>query len=141
MVDIKGFFNHVRHDHLVKVMYNKGFPLPIYKWVKSFITKRHALIRLDDYVSDPDWIHVGVPQGSPVSPTLACIYTSEPLERIIKNPLYTMSPLRKDKLLPVSPFAYINNYAFLTCSPSIQLNLITLRAVLEWIIVYLKIST
>lgn len=40
MVDIKGFFNHVRHDQLIKVMYDKGFPLQVCKWVKSFVTKR-----------------------------------------------------------------------------------------------------
>ena len=138
MVDVKGFFDHVQHDHLIKVMYDKGFPLPVCKWVKSFVTERRTLIRLDNYISDPDWIHVGVPQGSPVSPTLACIYASEPLERIIRNPFYTMSPLKKQKLLPVSPFAYVDDYAFLTCSPSVKLNLITLRAVLEWIICILE---
>lgn len=41
-------------------------------------------------------------------------------------------------LIPVSPFAYVDNYALLTCSPSIQLNLTTLRFVLEWLILELE---
>ena len=84
-------------------MYDKGFPLPVCKWVKSFVTERRALIRLDDYISEPDWIHVGVPQGSPVSPTLACIYASELLERMIANPLRTLTPYttHNTKQLPV----------------------------------------
>ena len=37
--DIMGYFNNVNHNRLLSVLQNKGVPLPICKWVQSFISK------------------------------------------------------------------------------------------------------
>ena len=126
MVDIKGFFDHVHHKRLIKVLYDKGFPLETCRWVESFVSDRHAFIRLDDFVSSPAPIHVRVPQGSPVSPTLACIYASEPLEDMLANPIFT-----ETIKLPVSSRAYVDDYGFLAISPSTSENNHALSLVLN----------
>ena len=92
------------------------------------MTNRHASIRLDDYVSESSPIHVGVPQGLPVSPVLACVYASEPLQNLLDNPIFTKGP--KDQLIPVGPRAYVDDYGFLAISPSYQENFRALEIVL-----------
>jgi len=65
-VDVKGFFDHIHHDRLIHVLWEKGFCPQTYNWVRSFVNNRQAAIRLDDYISNPQDVHVGVAQGSPV---------------------------------------------------------------------------
>ena len=43
-LDIKGFFDHVNHDRMVHVLWSKGFPLNICRWVRSFLTDRSASV-------------------------------------------------------------------------------------------------
>jgi len=75
-VDIKGFFDHVDHGRLLDVLHHKGFPPNIVRWVKSFLAGCFVRVRVDDHIGDPHPQNVGVPQGSPISPVLACIYSS-----------------------------------------------------------------
>ena len=79
------------------------------------------MIKLDNFISETSPINIGVPQGSPVSPVLACLYTAEPLQKLINNPIVTTSNL------PVGPRPYVDNMGFLTISDSIQDNLDTLE--------------
>jgi len=51
-VDVKGFFNHIHHDRLIKVLWDKGFDIPMCLWTKSFASDRSCAFRLDDYLSD-----------------------------------------------------------------------------------------
>ena len=67
-MDVKGFFDHIHHNRLTKVLWDMGFPPNVCSWVGSFVSQRSAAIRLDDFVSEAQDIHIGVPQGSPVSP-------------------------------------------------------------------------
>lgn len=48
-LDIKGFFDHVDHDRMIHVLWEKGFPLNICHWVKSFLSDQLVSIRLDDF--------------------------------------------------------------------------------------------
>jgi len=73
-VDIKGFFDHVQHKRLIWVLWNMGFPTEICQWVSSFVSDRSASVCIDGVRSLFFPIDVGVPQGSPVSPVLACLY-------------------------------------------------------------------
>ena len=78
-IDIKGFFDHVNHDRLIYIIWRMGFPLPLVKWVKSFLTGRSASLRMDGEYSENRPIDIGIPQGSPCSPVLSVIYSSEVL--------------------------------------------------------------
>ena len=120
-VDVKGFFDHIHHDRLIKVLYDMGFPLSICKWVNSFVKDRSAAIRLDDFISEPEPIHVGVPQGSPVSPVLACLYASEPLKDLVDNPVYAKTGR------PVGPRAYVDDYGLLAIGHSHEENMAALE--------------
>jgi len=80
VVDVKGFFDHIHHNRLIYVLWEKGFCTQTCKWVQSFVLERQAAIRLDDYVSTLKPINIGLAQGSPISPVLACLYALEPLE-------------------------------------------------------------
>ena len=73
-IDIKGFFDHVNHTRMIHVSKQKGFPKEICDWTESFLSNRTAKIRIDDYTSELFDLTIGVPQGSPASPVLSCLY-------------------------------------------------------------------
>jgi hypothetical protein len=131
MVDIKGFFDHVHHDRMIKILYDKGFPLAVCKWVKSFVTNRSASIKLDDYISDFLPTFIGVPQGSPVSPVLACLYADEPLAKMIKDPIFTFCKI------PIGIRAYVDDFGLLAISKTLKDNTETLKLALRILLSYL----
>jgi len=120
-IDIKGFFDHVQHARLVWVLWNMGFSQEICTWVLSFLTDREATLCVDDRLSDFFPINVGVPQGSPVSPVLACLYAAEPLRILTDNPAFSGTGL------PIGPRSYVDDLAFLAISDSPDENIIMLR--------------
>ena len=79
-IDIKGFFDHVNHKRMISVLWCKGFPPEICRWVSSFLSDRMVCIQIDDYTSPLAELKIGVPQGSPASPILSCLYSSEVIE-------------------------------------------------------------
>jgi len=87
-IDIKGFFDHVNHERLLDVMEHKGFPTNEVKWIGSFISERFVRVQVDDHVGDPHPQIVGLPQGSGISPVLACLYSAIVLEHLNRFPVY-----------------------------------------------------
>jgi hypothetical protein len=128
-IDIKGFFDNVNHKRLVRIMWEYGFPLPIVRWVASFISERKASIRLDDFTSEVRPISVGVPQGSPVSPVLAVIYSVVIIEFIRDHPNLT-TPVG----IPLSPRSYVDDYAIAAFSDSLEDNTDTLKEGLKQVV-------
>ena len=127
-IDISRFFDNVNHKRLVRVVHEMGFPLPIVRWVESFISNRKAAIRLDGVTSEPRPINVGIPQGSPVSPVLSVIYASEIITTLKEANILTTSGI------PLSPRSYIDDYAVLAISCSLQDNLIALDEGLQFVV-------
>jgi len=84
-IDIKGFFDHVQHKRLVWLLWNMGFPMGICQWVLSFVSEQSASVCINGVRSLFFLIKVSVPQGSPVSPVLACLYVAEPLCVLTSN--------------------------------------------------------
>jgi hypothetical protein len=118
-VDMKGFFDHVNHERLLDVLTHKGFPPNITQWVSSFLSDRMVRVRVDDYVGDPHPQSVSVPQGSPVSPVLACVYSSVILEDLNHDPIFID---HSATLIPVAPRAYVDDIGFLASSPDLKTN-------------------
>ena len=127
-VDIKGFFDHVDHDCLVTVLRYLGFPPQIVSWVKSFLQGRFVRVQVDDCVGDPHPQMVGAPQGSPVSPILACVYSSIVLTLLNRFPIYDETG---PDSIPVAPRALVDDYGFLACSHDLNTNIFTLRKTLD----------
>ena len=117
-VDIKGFFNHVDHVRLIDVLKHKGFPPNIVCWVQSFLQERFVRVQVDDHVRNLHPQLVGVPQGSPVSLVLACIYSSAVLEHLNKDPIFAETG---NHPLPVGPRAYVDDFGFLAISDDLKL--------------------
>jgi Reverse transcriptase (RNA-dependent DNA polymerase) len=80
--DIVGYFDFIRHDSLLAMKREKRLPLPLVKWMKSFLSNRKAVLSLDGK-QDVLWdVATGIPQGSCISPVLAA-YFSAPLVKHI----------------------------------------------------------
>jgi len=72
--DITGYFDHVNHNRLLAVLRNKGIPLPICRWVKSFVNNRETRIWVARITDRARAVRTGCPQGRPVSGVLANYY-------------------------------------------------------------------
>ncbi|KAG5223534.1 reverse transcriptase from mobile element jockey protein [Salix suchowensis] len=97
--DIKGFFDHVHHGRLLEVLRLAGFPFQVRAWIQSFISNRQVSIRVNGFNTDPSISSVGIPQGSPLSPILAALYTSPVIEISIRSGMSTLYFYVDDGLL------------------------------------------
>ena len=55
-------------------MLDKGVPLPIVKWLASFLQNRLAKVRFNNELSDTRCVRQGLPQGSVLAPVLFIFY-------------------------------------------------------------------
>ena len=124
-LDIKGFFDHVNHDRLVHTLWEMGFPCQICSWVLSFLSGCSASVHLDDFSSPFAPINVGVPQGSPISPVLTCLYAAPVIRQLTNNTITSSIGL------PTTPRSYVDDLAFLAISNSLAENCIILDATLQ----------
>ena len=53
-----------------------GISGTIFHWFKSFISNRQQRVHIDDSISCPQDLHLGVPKGSVVGSFLFCLYTT-----------------------------------------------------------------
>ncbi len=74
--DITSFFDTIPHAHLIQTMCTLHVPLPLVKWVYSFLQNRKAMVRLDRKQDPLSYINTGVPQGSCTSPILVAYFTA-----------------------------------------------------------------
>jgi ribonuclease HI len=117
--DIKGFFNAVQHEHLSQKLKKLGFDRKMVSLIESFLTNRTTNIEFDNFKSDPIPISNGIPQGSPLSPILAIIYSAE------------LQELRSLILRRIISFAYIDDRALLTSSKTLEKNMEKLKPAFE----------
>jgi len=128
-VDIKGFFDHVDHNRLISVLIHLGFPPEITDWVESFLSERFVRVQVDDCIGELHPQKVGAPQGSPVSPILACVYSSIVLVLLNHCPIFDKTG---SDSIPVAPRTLVDDYRFLACSQDLETNIFTLRKTLEY---------
>lgn len=132
-IDIKGFFDNINHCWLVRVMWESGFAPPIIKWVASFLSDRQAAIKVDNHLGPMTPIQIGIPQGSPVSPCLSVIYSSDVIREIQDDPTLT-TPAN----IPLLPLSYVDDFALLAISDSLTDNVQTLTEGLDCTLSILK---
>ncbi|KAI5887498.1 uncharacterized protein SCHCODRAFT_02552486, partial [Schizophyllum commune H4-8] len=63
-----------------------GFAPEEVAWLRSFLSDREVMVRVDGHLCAPTPIAgVGIPQGSPLSPILSTIYTLPVLTCLDRN--------------------------------------------------------
>ncbi len=125
--DITGFFDTVPHSHLINTLRSYHIPLPIIRWVYSFLKDRRATICLDGKRDELRPIETGVPQGSCVSPILAAYFTSPMVGEIQRktNTRMKESPelsnlMKECKVMLSLTMLYVDDGALLTSGPSLE---------------------
>ena len=104
-IDVKGAFNHISTNQLIKIYINLGLPKSLYSWINSFLVDRKIQLAFDNKINIETDIQIGIPQDSPISPILFLIY--------IRN-------LFQD--LKSRGMSYIDNIGLIASSKSIKEN-------------------
>ncbi|CAF2145764.1 unnamed protein product [Rotaria magnacalcarata] len=80
--DIKAAFDSVWQEGLIYKFNDLRLPIYIIKYLISFLESRTATVELDNTLSRLFTLSSGTPQGSPLSPLLYIIYTSDSMNGI-----------------------------------------------------------
>jgi hypothetical protein len=110
-LDVKGAFDHVSKERLLKILIKLRLPHSIVSWTKSFLEDRVLQLSFDGQLETEQAIETGVPQGSPISPILFLIY------------IHNLFP----KLQDVQVLSYIDDIALSTASTSLRKNVRVLQ--------------
>ncbi len=80
--DIERAFDSVTDTRLVKRLWEQGIPLPMIRWVTSFLNDRTGALQLDKEIGNQELVKIGVPQGSPIVSIIFMLFTA-PLFKIL----------------------------------------------------------
>src|SRR6266536_1016442 len=67
-IGVKGAFDYISANQLIKICINLGLPKSLYSWIDSFLIDRKIQLAFDNGTSIETDIQIGIPQGSPISP-------------------------------------------------------------------------
>src|SRR6266542_3315438 len=104
-IDVKGAFDHVSANQLIKICIDLGLLKSLYSWIDSFLVDRKIQLAFNNGTSIKTDIQIGIPQDSPISLILFLIY--------IRNLFQDLE--NKD-------MSYINNIDLIASSKSIEKN-------------------
>ena len=82
MLDVKGAFDNVSRERLLKTMHDLGLPKQYVGWVNHFMTGRGVALAFDGEKEEMQPVETGIPQGSPISPILFLIYIRPLFDRL-----------------------------------------------------------
>lgn len=86
-LDISKAFDRVWHEGLIIKMIRIGLSNQLVKIILEYLSNRSFIVAINDHNSQPNAIEAGVPQGSPIAPTLYNIYTHD-IPKFNLNNLY-----------------------------------------------------
>ena len=105
LLDVKGAFNHVAKNQLLRILKELRLLIYLISWIKSFLEDRILKLVFNGQIKGFSLINTGIPQGSPISPILFLIYTRN---------LY--------KFLNIKVFSYIEDIALIVSSTGFKKN-------------------
>lgn len=76
-LDLKRAFETVDRNILVRMLEHYGAGGNVIKWFQSWLTNRRQYTRFKEEISTSNDIHIGIPQGTPLSCILFIIYINE----------------------------------------------------------------
>jgi len=88
LLDVKGAFDHVSLNQLLKVIKKLHLSQTVLKWVQCFLTDRRITLAFDEERNQSESVNSEIPQGSPISSILFLIYIRYLFVKINKNHLY-----------------------------------------------------
>ena len=77
MLDFKKAFDSIWIKGLLFKLNNAGIKGDMWHLLANYLLNRQVYITLSPFVSEPFRCHVGLPQGSTLSPLLFTLYTSD----------------------------------------------------------------
>lgn len=84
-MDMKGAFNNGYLKCLLNTMIEQDLPLPLQKWVVSFLRNRTARLTFNGDTEEMSPVSTGIPQGSPMSPILFLLYLPPLYDKLEKK--------------------------------------------------------
>ena len=74
LLDFSKAFDTVWKERLLVSLHTMGIPLQYTRWLREFLSNRHARVKFNNTMSQTAQFHHGVPQGSVLSPLLFILY-------------------------------------------------------------------
>jgi hypothetical protein len=123
-LDIKGYFDFINHKKLLTKMRQAHLPLPMVKWMESFLAKCQAAICLDGHCTKIKPVLNGLPQGSPISGPASSLYMADILTLMQNIATREHQCARSlEKILPTTMAMYIDDGNIWVSSTSLNTNI------------------
>ncbi|KAG7429801.1 putative RNA-directed DNA polymerase from transposon BS [Fusarium oxysporum f. sp. raphani] len=130
-LDVSGAYNCVDRILLLQTLAGCGVATWFLRVIHSFLSDRATVLKLPQSVSDPFFVNIGIPQGSPLSPLLFLFYTA-PLLVMLAEEIKKM----KRPYVEVHVFSYVDDTYLMAVSPSYEENCAVLKVfhdlIMEW---------